>query len=174
MTGDSQHTARTLGRVGEIVLRYGLVLVIFWIGCLKFTAYEAQGAHVHASNSPLLSWAYHLLDIRNFARVLGIVELAIALLIASRPLSPKASATGSFGAIAMFLTTLSVLLSTPGVWQAGYGFPFLSGAPGQFLLKDFVLLGAAIWTAGEALLAVPTKDRIAARAGERTKRAGAV
>ena len=174
MTGESQHAARTLERVGEIVLRYGLVLVIFWIGCLKFTAYEAQGVHAHASNSPLLSWAYHFLDVRNFSRVLGVVEIALAILIATRPLSPKVSAAGSLGAIAMFLTTLSFLLTTPGVWQPNYGFPSLSGSPGQFLVKDFVLLGAAIWTAGEALLAVPAKNRFATRAEDRTQRAGTV
>ena len=33
------------------------------------------------------------------------------------------------------------------------GFPALSHMPGQFLLKDLVLLGAAIYTAGEALSA---------------------
>jgi reactive chlorine resistance protein C len=31
------------------------------------------------------------------------------------------------------------------------GFPALSVAPGQFLLKDLGLLGAAVWTMGEAL-----------------------
>jgi len=45
------------------------------------------------------------------------------------------------------------LLSTPTAWQAGYGFPFPSPMPGQFLTKDIILLGAAIWTAGEALRA---------------------
>lgn len=159
MNSSNQHLERMLESVGEIVLRYGLVLVIVWIGCLKFTAYEAQGVHAHASNSPLLSWAYHFLDIRNFSRALGMVEIALAMLIATRSFSPKVSAAGSLGAIAMFLTTLSFLLTTPGVWQLNYGFPSLSGFPGQFLMKDVVLLGAAIWTAGEALLAISAKNQ---------------
>jgi uncharacterized membrane protein YkgB len=51
----------------------------------------------------------------------------------------------------MFLTTLSFLMSTPG-WEPSLGgFPGLSVAPGQFLLKDVVLLGAALWSLGEAL-----------------------
>jgi reactive chlorine resistance protein C len=153
MMDDNQLSARRLVRAGEYVVRYGLVLVIFWIGCLKFTAYEAQGVQMHASNSPLLSWAYNFLDTRSFSSVLGAVEITLALLIAARPVSPGVSAGGSLGAIAMFLITMSFLLTTPGVWQAGYGFPSLSGNPGQFLIKDVVLLGAAIWTAGEALLA---------------------
>ncbi len=143
----------TLEATGARVIRYGLVLVLFWVGALKFTAYEADGVHMLASNSPLLSWATQLFSVRVFAMLLGIVEISLAILIATRPVLPKLSALGSMGAIIMFLITLTFLLSTPGVWQPGYGFPALSPNPGQFLAKDLVLLGAAIWTAGEALRA---------------------
>lgn len=68
------------------------------------------------------------------------------------------SAIGSLGAIVMFLITLTLLLTTPGVWQPGYGFPAVSAMPGQFLAKDLVLLGAAMWTAGEALRAARMQD----------------
>ena len=54
----------------------------------------------------------------------------------------------------MFLTTLTFLFSTPGVIEPSLGFPALSALPGQFLIKDVVLLGAALWTTGEALRAV--------------------
>ena len=51
----------------------------------------------------------------------------------------------------MFLITLTFLVTTPG-WEPSLGgFPALSGAVGQFLVKDFVLLGAAIYTARESL-----------------------
>jgi len=60
------------------------------------------------------------------------------------------SAIGSLGVIVMSLITLTFVFTTPGVWQPGYGFPFPSPMPGQFLAKDILLLGAAIWTAGEA------------------------
>lgn len=145
--------AHRLEYLGAIVIRYGLVLVVAWIGGLKFTAYEAEGVFKHASHSPLLSWAYQFSSVRGFSSVLGVVELTLAALIALRPVWAKASAIGSLGAIAMFSTTLSFLITTPGVWQEGYGFPALSASPGQFLVKDVVLLGAAIWTAGEALWA---------------------
>ncbi len=98
------------------------------------------------------------------SRGLGIVELTFAALIALRPEWPRASVLGSLGGIAMFLITLSFLITTPGVWQEGYGFPTLSASPGQFLAKDVVLLGAAFWTAGEALRVarpgmIPTRGR---------------
>lgn len=71
-------------------------------------------------------------------------------MIALRPVSAAIAAVGSGAAAVMFLTTLSFLFSTPG-WEPSLGgFPALSVVPGQFLLKDVVLLGAAIWSLGEA------------------------
>ncbi len=43
-----------LERLGTNVLRYGLVIVLLWVGMLKFSAYESEGVHKLASNSPLL------------------------------------------------------------------------------------------------------------------------
>ena len=82
--------------------------------------------------------------------LIGVTEIILGLLIATRPFAPFVSAIGSIGAIIMFLITLTFVFTTPGVWQPGYGFPFPSPMPGQFLAKDILLLGAAIWTAGEA------------------------
>ena len=136
--------------VGSLVLRYGLVLVIGWIGLMKFTEYEAKGIQLLVAHSPLMSWMYGFLTVRAFSNALGVVEVAIAILIGLRRWSAKAAALGSAGAVLMFLSTLSFLFSTPG-WEPSLGgFPSLSAMPGQFLLKDVVLLGAAIWSLGEA------------------------
>ena len=138
--------------LGHRVLRYGLALVIGWIGFMKFTGYEAQGIEPLVAHSPLMGWMYHIWTVRQFSDGLGVVEVAIAILIALRPWSPKACAIGSAAAVLMCLTTLSFLFSTPGWEQSLGGFPALSAIPGQFLLKDVVLLGAAIWSLGEALI----------------------
>jgi uncharacterized membrane protein YkgB len=135
---------------GALVLRYGLVLVIGWIGLMKFTGYEAKGIEPMVAHSPFMSWIYSFLSAQTFSAALGVVEVTIAILIGLRPWSAKASALGSAGAVIMFLTTLSFLFSTPG-WEPSLGgFPSLSALPGQFLLKDVVLLGAALWSFGEA------------------------
>jgi len=139
--------------LGALLLRYGLVVVIGWIGAMKFTAYEAAGIQPLVENSPLLSWAYAVLGVQGFSNFLGVVEITVALLLALRPVSAMLAAVGSVMAIGMFLTTLSFILSTPG-WELSLGgFPALSAMPGQFLLKDLVLLGAAVWSLGEALQA---------------------
>ena len=151
--------AHTIEAVGRNVLRYGLVIVLLWIGGMKFTAYEAEGISPFVANSPFMSWAYQLFSKGQFSALLGVVELLTAALIAARPFSARLSALGSVLAVGMFLTTLTFLVSTPGVIEPSLGFPALSAVPGQFLIKDVVLLGAALWTAGEALQAVQLERR---------------
>jgi uncharacterized membrane protein YkgB len=142
--------AERMEAVGRHSARYGLVLVLLWIGGMKFTAYEAEGISGFVANSPLMSWAYSVFSVQGFSAVLGASEIVIALLIALRPLSVRAALVGSASAVGMFLTTLSFLVTTPGVWEAAAGgFPALSVVPGQFLVKDFVLLGASLWLFGE-------------------------
>mgnify|MGYP006316111949 FL=1 len=143
--------------IGMHVTRYGLVLVLLWIGGMKFTAYEAEGIRPLVANSPLMGWVYNLMSVTAFSSLLGVVEIAIGVLIALRPVWPAGSALGSGLAVGMFLTTLSFLVTTPG-WEPSLGgFPAVSAMPGQFVLKDIVLLGAALWTAGEAWAARPVR-----------------
>jgi uncharacterized membrane protein YkgB len=150
--GSSVHSVgHALERIGANALRYGLVLVLVWIGAMKFTAYEADAIQGLVANSPLMSWMYSVLSVRGASALIGSAELAIAGLIALRPLSAPLGAAGSALAVGMFLTTLSFLASTPGVFEASAeGFPALSVVPGQFLLKDVVLLAAALWSLAEA------------------------
>jgi uncharacterized membrane protein YkgB len=144
--------------LGAFLVRYGLVVVLLWIGAMKFTSYEAQAIEPLVSNSPFLAWMYQILSVQAFSNALGVLEIAIGILIAARPISAMASAIGSLMAVGMFLTTLSFMITTSPTWEASTGgFPALSVAPGQFLLKDLVLLGAAIWSLGESLNGVNRK-----------------
>lgn len=161
-TSDGAHPVRRYGRLdgfnfenlGEAFARYGLALVIVWVGLMKFTAYEAMGIQPLVSHSPLMAWLLSFMSIRAVSDALGVIEVTTALLIACRRFSARAAQIGGLMAICMFLITLSFVLSTPGAWapQLG-GFPAPSGGalgPGQFLLKDVVNLGVAIWIFGEA------------------------
>jgi reactive chlorine resistance protein C len=127
------------------------VLVLLWIGAMKFTAYEAGAIQPLVANSPLMSWLYAVFSVQATSNLIGVAEIAAGVLIALRPWSPFACVVGSLMAIATFVITLTFLLSTPG-WEPSLGgFPALSVAPGQFILKDAVLLGVAVWSLGEAL-----------------------
>ena len=139
--------------LGGHALRYGLVLILVWIGGMKFTAYEAEGIRPFVENSPLFAWTYPVFGIQGLSNILGATEILVGLLIASRPWLPRASAVGSLLAVGMFLSTLSFLVTTPGTWvdELG-GFPALS-VLGQFLIKDIALLAIAVWSFGEAVRA---------------------
>ena len=150
---DGARRASQLEEVGKVLLRYGLVVVLLWVGALKFTAYEAAGLVPFVDNSPLLSWMYELVSVRTFSRLLGVFEIVLALMIAARPFAPKVSAAGSLGALVLFLVTLTFVFTTPGAWQPGYGIPYLSPDPGQFLAKDTAFVAISAWSAGEALRA---------------------
>jgi uncharacterized membrane protein YkgB len=135
---------------GAFLIRYGLVLVLGWIGAMKFTAYEAEGIKTLVETSPFMSWMYKVFSVQATSNVIGVAELTAAVLIAIRPLSAKLSAIGSVLAVLTFLTTLTFLFSLPGWEKTLGGFPALSGS-GGFLLKDVVLLGAALLTLGDSL-----------------------
>ena len=139
-----------LERAGAIVLRYGLALLILWYGVYKFTATEAQAIEPLLRNSPLLSWLYAVTDVQGASRLIGAAEVVIALLIAARPINARLSAAGSLAAIGMFLTTLSFLVTTPGMFAPVDGLVVPHGG-GGFVVKDLILLGAAMWSAAEAL-----------------------
>lgn len=152
--------ADMLLRAGVFTLRYGLVLIFLWMGCLKFLEYEAKGIEPLVMNSPIWSWVYQSIGLRPLSNLIGVIEISVGLLIATRSFAPKLSAIGSIGSIIIYLITLSFLLTTPGVWEPGYGFPALSPMPGGFLAKDLVLLGASFWTAGEALRAAGDRTHV--------------
>jgi len=131
-----------LERLGATVIRYGLAAVIIFIGALKFTGFEAENIRPLVTHSPFLSWLPSALGLRGASSLIGVIEIILGLGILAHRLSPRLSGFASLGACGMFLVTLSFLFSTPGAapWEAS--------GPGQFLLKDIVLLGAALYTAG--------------------------
>jgi uncharacterized membrane protein YkgB len=151
--------ARWAQRAGQWLLRYGLVLILVWIGGMKFSAFEAAAIQPLVATSPLMSWLYEFLSVQAVSNLLGAVEITVAVLIALRFLTPYLCAVGSAIALGMFLTTFSFLFSLPGWEPALGGFPALSLA-GGFLVKDLILLGAAAWSFGEAWAAARRRSTL--------------
>jgi uncharacterized membrane protein YkgB len=143
----------TIDAVGGLLARYGLVIVIAWFGGMKFTNFEAKGIQPLVSDSPFMSWCYDIFSVYTFSVLLGVFEIAAAVLIAVKPWWPKVSILGSALAIVLFAATISFLFTTPGVFEASVGgFPLLS-MTGGFLIKDVALLGISAWTLADALRA---------------------
>ena len=127
------------------LLRWALVVIFLWFGGMKFTAYEAEGIAPFIAHSPLMSWLHILFGIRGASYVIGVLELSTAAALIAGAIKPVFSALGAAMSSITYLITITFFISTPGVAEptAG-GFPAISAAPGQFLLKDLVLLAASL------------------------------
>jgi uncharacterized membrane protein YkgB len=143
----AEAAGNAVATVGLFVVRYGLVVVLAWIGAGKYAA--PANIQPLISHSPPLSWLYDIFNVHTLGYTLGSTEILTALLIALRPIWPRVSAVGSAFAVLLFCSTISFLFTTPGVTAGG---PVLS-LLGQFLLKDIVLLGVSLWTLGDSLRA---------------------
>ncbi len=170
--------ASRLDRVGMGMLRVALVIVLVWIGGLKFVDYEADSIVPLVANSPIMRFLYrqpaeyrtHMnkegeLNVQHrewqvqngtytFSHGLGTLIIAIGILIAFYPIRPEISAFGSLLLVLMACTTLSFLFTTPEAWvpalgDANHGFPYLSGA-GRLIVKDVIMLAAAVVTMADS------------------------
>ena len=150
----------SLERLGGHVLRYGLAAILLYLGAFKFTVVEAQAIQPLLAHSPFFGWLYAWLSVQAASNLIGLTEMIIGGLILLRPFFPRLAALGSLGAMAVLVTTLSFLFSTPGVWAWVEMFPLpVPSAAGGFLLKDVFLLGAALWSTGEAWRAARSRSR---------------
>jgi reactive chlorine resistance protein C len=171
--------AASLQNTGIHLARIGLVIVLLWIGGLKAFRYEAVGIVPFVANSPTMRFLlkYDAPEYKKymnkegeykpenivwhkenntylFSYGLGAVIIVIGLFIALYPVFPAVSAVGSFLAFIMSLVTLSFLITTPETWvpslgDTEFGFPYLSAA-GRLVIKDVIMLGAAVVTMAQA------------------------
>ena len=141
-----QIAERSAGSLSSLaLLRWALVVIFIWFGAMKFTAYEANGIAPFIANSPIMSWLNAVFGVQGASYVIGVLELSTAAALILGAFQPIFSALGAAMSAATYLITLTFFLTTPGVAEATVGgFPAISAMPGQFLLKDLVLLAASL------------------------------
>lgn len=171
-------TIAGLDGLGKHIVRYSTVIILVWIGALKFATYEADGITPFVANSPFMSFFYshpseykahinkegelieknHQWHIANntygFSKGLGLLLIGMGILVALHKAAPLLSIAGSVLVFIMTLGTLSFLVTTPESWVPALGdqhsgFPYLSGR-GRMVIKDLLLLGGAIITMSES------------------------
>lgn len=147
------------------VLRWALVVIFVWFGCMKFTSYEAHGIEGLISHSPIIGWLNVSLGVQGSSDVIGVLELTTAIALILGAFFAFFSALGATMSCATYLITLSFMFSTPGVTAAPLGgFPWLSGDIGQFLIKDLVLLAASVCLLLKSVQVAPSTARQGATA----------
>jgi len=125
-------------------IRWVLVLIFLMFGYTKWFDYEAQALVPLISNSPLLAWMYGVFGTQGASYALGAAEWTIGLGLAVGAWSPRIALIAAAASALTYLTTASLLLTTPGGWEASAGgFPAMGGAS-SFLIKDLVLLAGSL------------------------------
>ena len=151
VSDDAAPLGERIAAIGDQALRISVVVVLAWIGAMKFTAYEAGAIEGLVASSPFTSWLYSVFSLQGASNFIGTVEVATAIALLLAPFNRQVAIAGAVAAIATFTVTLSFLFTAPG-WEGSLGgFPALSVVPGQFLLKDIVLLAASVSLLGRAL-----------------------
>jgi len=175
------------GNFGLGFTRFACALVLIWIGGLKFVNYEADGITPFVANSPFLSFFYSMpedykmhgnkegeLVTANrkwnsqnntyvFGNALGVLLVGIGILLLLGYWNDHAGFFGSLLLALMSIGTLSFLITTPESWvpnlgDGAHGFPYLSGR-GRLVVKDVIMLGAAIILLSEAAKGIIRNER---------------
>lgn len=115
---------------------FPVLVVLAWIGGMKFYEFEAQGIKVLLETSPFMSWMYSVWDLQTTSNLIGTFDLlAVALLILAI-YKPFLMLLAVAMAGSVMLMTQSFLFTLPGSLS---GETILT-TTGHFLIKDLWFL----------------------------------
>ena len=127
-----------------LITSIGMVVMLLWAGSYKMTAPGAEGIIPLVSNSPLTSWHFKLFGPYIGSDIIGLTEIIAAVLMIAGYLRPKAGIVGGLIACAMFFTTSTMVITTPGAITTVHGMRYMSFT-GLFLFKDVISLGVSFY-----------------------------
>lgn len=130
----------------QIIFKYGLAIVLIWIGFMKFKNNEALQLEKAIADTFLFSWMLKSISIFTFSKIIAWIHIVSGVLLVIKPTAKW----GAILAIIIFFSSILVFVSSGIIWQFGYGFPELSRI-GHSLLKDFVLFGVSLWVLQDSL-----------------------
>ncbi|WP_428229043.1 DUF417 family protein [Flavobacterium sp.] len=127
-------------KMGYYISFFGTALILLWIGILKFTPTEAAGIKNLVENHFLTFFLYDIMSDQAVSNLIGIIEIVIALLLIFSVKFAFLRKYAAIGMIVTFLTTLSYLFTTPGIWKVVDGVLVTD----FFIVKDLMFLGFAL------------------------------
>lgn len=117
------------------------MLVLLWIGGMKFTLLEAKGIEPLVQSSPLMSWMYQVWDLQTTSNLIGVYDLLAMALLGAAVYQPKLVLSAIAMSGAVFLVTQTFLFS----WHAALSAETLLSTGGHFLIKDVWYLVNLLW-----------------------------
>ena len=111
---------------------FPVVLVLLWIGGMKFTLLEAKGIEALVSSSPLMSWMYNVWDLQTTSNLIGVYDIIALTLVILAIFNQKLLIPAVLMSGAVFAVTQTFFLS----WPAALSSETLLSTGGHFLIKD--------------------------------------
>ena len=142
-----------------LISSIGLIVMLLWAGLYKMTAPGAEGIVPLVTNSPLISWQFKVFGTYLGSDLIGATEWTAAILLLLGYIWPKAGILGGLVTTVMFVTTSTLLLTTPGAVISVHGMRYMSFL-GLFLYKDIISVGVSCY-----LIAHFGRKAAAARSG---------
>ena len=134
----------------SFLLRYGLAIVLIWLGVTKLRSFEQDHLRQLIQNSALLSWMFKYIALSTIVTIVAYGQIVAGVMIAMKQVSDKIAFWGSLVVAIGCLVSVSFIITSDMVWHPSFRFPELSKM-GQSILKDLILLAAAAWCTSETI-----------------------
>jgi uncharacterized membrane protein YkgB len=118
----------------------GTVIILIWVGLFKFTAVEAGAIKGLVENHFAMSWMYKVMSVQQVSNCIGIFEVFTGIGLLASLFFKQIGLYAGFASAIIFVTTLSFLITTPGVFKTLEGFPVTD----FFILKDIPYLAISL------------------------------
>mgnify|MGYP003852759229 CR=1 FL=1 len=115
-------------------------MFLLWLGVYKFTPTEAGLIQPLVESNFAMGWLYDVMSVQAVSNLVGLSEILVAIGILLGLKYRKVAFYSGLAASDIFLTTLSFLFSTPGVWKVTDGILIAN----FFLVKDILFLAITI------------------------------
>lgn len=128
------------GRIGYTLAILGTALILLWLGVFKFTPTEAAVIEGLVKNHPLMGWMYDVMSLQMVSNLIGSAEIIVGIGFLVALFNPRVGFYAGLAGVAIFVTTLSFLFTTPGLFKVTDGIPVTE----FFMVKDIMYLAASI------------------------------
>ena len=136
--------------MATFLLRYGLAIVLIWLGVTKLRSSEQESIRHLIENSALLTWMFRYVATSVVVSIIAYGQIVCGVMIGLKNLSDKAAFWGSVIIVIGCIVSVSFIFTSDMVWHPSFRFPDLSKA-GQSIIKDLILLAAASWCTAETI-----------------------
>ncbi|MGB0894891.1 MAG: DUF417 family protein [Parashewanella sp.] len=116
----------------KLIAAFPVILVLVWIGGMKFTEIEAKGIEDLVVSSPLMSWMYSIWDVQTTSNLIGVYDLIAAVLVLATIFKPRLLLPAVVMSGAVFIVTQTFFFS----WDGALSSETLLSTSGHFLIKD--------------------------------------